>query len=204
MKKSFLLFFVLLFSLTTAFAETKEERKQHPHELRIDIGDDFLNKWWMRSGNGYNKTNDWSTGHLSVEYQYRINHWLGVGAMYDVNVSHDSWEYRSHDQFRDQGSYMSQSHFIMASTRFTYYNSKWVNLYAGIAVGLVIRQSDDYYDDFYTYVPEFLGCGFAGNITLFGISVGRQHWFGAFELGGLYRTFQGTDRLINFSVGYRF
>lgn len=97
MKKSFLLFFVLLFSLTTAFAETKEERKQHPHELRIDIGDDFLNKWWMGSGNGYNKTNDWSTGHLSVEYQYRINHWFGVGAMYDVNVSHDSWEYSSLD-----------------------------------------------------------------------------------------------------------
>lgn len=203
MKKSIILSLILLFSLSTAFAETKEERKQYPHELRIGIGDDLLNKLYPRF-DVYNKTNDWSTGHLSVEYQYRINHWLGVGAMYDVNVSHDSWEYRSHDQFRDQGSYMSQSHFIMASTRFTYYNSKWVNLYAGIAVGLVIRQSDDYYDDFYTYVPEFLGCGFAGNITLFGISVGRQHWFGAFELGGLYRTFQGTDRLINFSVGYRF
>ena len=139
MKKSFLLFFVLLLSLSTAFAETKEERKQYPHELRIGIGDDLLNKLYPRF-DVYNKTNDWSTGHLSVEYQYRINHWLGVGAMYDVNVSHDSWEYRSHDQFRDQGSYMSQSHFIMASTRFTYYNSKWVNLYAGIAVEIYLLQ----------------------------------------------------------------
>ena len=44
MKKSIILSLILLLSLTTAFAETKEERKQYPHELRIGIGDDLLNK----------------------------------------------------------------------------------------------------------------------------------------------------------------
>ena len=88
-----------------------------------------------------------------------------------------------------------------------------VDLYSAFGVG--INYSD--YSEETDYYSAYRTLGAAFDVCALGVSVGKKHWFGAFELGGTtafgYRI--GDDkprlelpipfaRLLRVSVGYRF
>lgn len=68
-----------------AMAESKEARAERPHEVRIGVGDAFADREFNgHSGYYYGESkpvyrNEFYTPNLFAEYQYRINHWLGIG-----------------------------------------------------------------------------------------------------------------------------
>ena len=93
---------IILLCVLTAYAETAETRKENPHQIRIGIADDlFLRGLESITSSdlflppaqegyritGFDEHNYRSTGHLYVEYLYRINHWLAVGANFDTRTS---------------------------------------------------------------------------------------------------------------------
>lgn len=181
-----------------AQGEIKDTRLQNKSEIRIGIGDALADYY-------PEVLNKWSTGHLFVEYQYRINTWLGVGGMYDVVANQYKEYYVSPEEPYDSYRYLTaQSHYIMPTVRFTYLNREWINLYSGVGVGLWI----------YTNNQPQLYCGFAVNATLLGLSIGKKHWFGAVELGNMFSFTKGDsdrwtawrafERFLTVSFGYRF
>jgi hypothetical protein len=93
----------------------------------------------------------------------------------------------------------------MATTRFTYLHSKYVSLYSGLGVGLNINTGSelDYRGRKTVLAPAL-------NLTVLGMSVGDEKWFGAVEFGGLYslmnmhEVYLTGSRMFTLSVGRRF
>lgn len=208
MKKSIFLSIILLFSLTTTFAETKEERKQHPHELRIGVADgmiDFAKEKINNAPNMYLNSN--YVGMYFVEYQYRLNHWLGLGMQ--VRASGAVYDYKSAIIDETTGAYTDEyeiendcyrvSTFFMPKANFTYYHHPWVNLYSSVGLGLLMESFNTGINNLYGTLP----------VTFLGVSVGKKQWFGAAEIGYLF-FFDKYDfspaplSIINLSFGYRF
>ena len=211
MKKLFIL--LLVFSMTPLVcqAETKETRSAQRHELRIGYGDPMFET--MRWRDEPNKLvvpmnvrqNYRYTGHIYGEYMYRVNSWFGVGGQVDFGAT--MFDYNTY-KLDDKGNqYLASSdprYFydvcIMPSFRFTYLHHEWVNLYSGLQVGAGIH-------------GDYLGrteIGYALGVTALGLSVGRDHWFGTAEFGGLSNIQSLTaiyliwTKWFNVSVGYRF
>jgi hypothetical protein len=94
---------------------------------------------------------------------------------------------------------------IMVTTRFTYLHSKYVLLYSGLGVGLNINTGSeiDYRDRKTALAPAL-------NLTVLGMSVGNEKWYGAVEFGGLYslmniqEVYLAGSRMFTLSVGCRF
>jgi hypothetical protein len=93
----------------------------------------------------------------------------------------------------------------MVTTRFTYLHSKYVLLYSGLGVGLNINTGSeiDYRDRKTALAPAL-------NLTVLGMSVGNEKWYGAVEFGGLYslmniqEVYLAGSRMFTLSVGCRF
>ncbi len=197
-------------------AETREERAQMKHEIRIGWGDmlfetavfhDSPSHQWRNPGaidpayTVVDKHDHRYTGHLFAEYQYRVLSWLGVGVQVDFEGIF--WKETSRDaaglpldQTIDSRNY---NLLILPTVRFTYLHHKWVNLYSGISVGF-----NTAFDN--TGAVEIAP---ALNLNLFGLCVGRNHWFGSFEVGLLnslisqQKIYMVGSRLMAVSVGYR-
>ena len=94
---------------------------------------------------------------------------------------------------------------IMVTTRFAYLHSKYVLLYSGLGVGLNINTGSeiDYRDRKTALAPAL-------NLTVLGMSVGNEKWYGAVEFGGLYslmniqEVYLAGSRMFTLSVGCRF
>ena len=190
MRKICILLFVCSLLPLVAQAETKETRSALKHEVRIGYGDPMYEtmRWKdepTKLGVPMNARQHYRyTGHLYGEYIYRVNSWLGVGNQFLA-----SSEYR---YFYDV--------CIMPSVRFTYFHRDWVNLYSGLQLGPGIH-------------ADYRGrceVGAAFGLTALGVSVGRDHWFGTAEFGGLSNIQSLTaiyliwTKWFNISVGYRF
>ena len=215
-----LLLLVLLCTVAMfGYAETKEHRQENPHEVRLGIADSYFEACLENSNLHdyptcmpiyYENGPLNHTGHIFAEYQYRVNGWFSAG----VNVDYlHSWYY----QFPIEGydfdkeTYYSLRLSVIPTVRFTYFHNELVDLYSAIGVGVNYSKfKDDGYSMYRT-----LGAAF--DVCALGVSVGKKHWFGAFELGGTtafgYRI--GDDkpmlelpipfaRLLRVSVGYRF
>ena len=222
MKRLSLLMLLLATSLL-GFAETPEHRKENPHEIRIGIADSYMEACLENGGLRFKTIEPYPyrygplnhTGHIFVEYQKRVNSWFSAG----VNVDYlHSWYY----QYRfpmderyniDKTTYHSLKLSVIPTIRFTYFHNELVDLYS--AVGIGINYTEHMSNDYSIY--RTLGLAF--DACAFGVSVGKKHWFGAFELGGT--TAFGYDlessrykpslelpipfaRLLRISVGYRF
>lgn len=186
-----------------AMAESKEARAERPHEVRIGIGDSFADRDFNGpSHNYYNGPrpvyrNEFYTPNLFAEYQYRINHWLGIGVQ--VNTMWMGWQKQSGNQL----STSKTGHFeIMPTVRFTYFHHEWVNLYSSVALGYYggIEQEGESVN---------YGGGIAFDFCALGVSVGRNRFFGTFEAGMLNAgSFSGPNQILSkvmsFSLGYRF
>lgn len=194
-----------------SWAETKETRSAQRHEVRLGYGDPmFETMRWKDEPNKLGvpmnvRQNYRYTGHIYGEYMYRVNWWFGVGAQVDFGAT--MFDYNSYQLDKDGNQFLASRDprffydlCIMPSARFTYYHHEWVNLYSGIQLGVGIH--GDYRG------RSEVGC--ALGITALGLSVGRDHWFGTAEIGGLSNVQSLTaiyliwTKWFNISVGYRF
>ena len=210
MKKLIALISILLCSLAL-HAETNENRKENPHEIRIGIADDLLLRGFENittndlklptPPKGYRQTgekahNYRSTGHLYIEYHYRINHWLSVGANFDTRTS--LWKRTDYSICALESITSTRDQYtlgltLMPTVRFSYYNTPYASFYASVGVGAYMQMYENYIE---TILPVL-------DVCYFGVSLGKNHWFCDLELGGAPIPFL-LDRLFRFNIGYRF
>ena len=202
---------IVFFCSFVAFAETRENRKENPHEFRIGVADCFI-KWFDFnngpfyhvhgptdiskgyvdiSGGTYNYL---YTGFLFAEYQYRVNKWFGIGANLTILGTGSTDTYREtcivenyYTKKRNYGAMI----YLMPVARFTYLNKKNISLYGslGLAPGIDIYENECNFT-------------FAVDFTYLGMSIGRNHWFCDIELGGAIPLF--FAKMLRVGVGYRF
>lgn len=213
-------------------AETKEHVLNHKHEIRVGLGESIL--WSLENGVGlvgpamrYQWNDCWFMGmsvedmdkYLSTqedlpvydnfhcfvpvvfaEYVYRVNSWFGAGVQ--TNFWTQDMRQSTYNLYGDRlkREYMSILDWsTLAVARFTYDHGEWVSLYShvGVGVSLGVAMTDMKVTK---AVPSVVF-----SATLLGVSVGRDHWFGTFELGGMlpYPLEYYPGKLFSVSCGYR-
>ena len=202
-------FFLLFFALSTVFslkAMTRDSICSKPNEFRIGWGDMMFETAVFHAD--HYTGNYRYTGHLFTTYQHRFLPWLSAGLCFDYE--HVLWQ-KSIDKIPFTKSTTDQrvnadffNLCFIPQVRFTYYWSKYVNLYSGLGCGLLINGGSE---------RNFRGQKTAFSpvleITALGVQVGNDHWFGTIELGGLNAMSSLVDfymlasRLFSASVGYR-
>lgn len=218
-KHGLLLVLLLTLGLAPCAAETKAMRDTMRHELRLGWGDQLFETliWHERPSVTTTGSRDdrytYSerfrySQHLFLEYQYRINYWLGVGGL--VDASGVKWDVVTRD---GTGAYVStdeQKHYlynavVMPTVRFTYLHHPYVNLYSGLGIGMCVHGSSE---------PSYLGktttVSAAADFTLLGLSANYGRWFAAVEYGGMYALKNKNmllmikSRMFTASIGCRF
>ena len=187
------------------------------HELRVGWGDQLFETlvWYNQphptiypeSYIGQYEERYRYTQHWFAEYQYRIRYWFNIGAMIDYSgVVWDKVQRKgTGEEVKREKNCNFHNIAIMATTRFTYLHSKYVSLYSGLGVGLNINTGSelDYRGRKTVLAPAL-------NLTVLGMSVGDEKWFGAVEFGGLYslmnmhEVYLTGSRMFTLSVGRRF
>ena len=197
--------------------DMRERARNYPHQLRIGWGDQMFETlvWYHQPHStlypesyiGQYEEDFRYVQHWFAEYQYRVRHWFNVGAM--VDYSGVLWDKVRRNGRGEELDRVKDCNFhnivIMLTTRFTYLHSKYVSLYSGLGAGLNINTGSELdYRDRYTALAPAL------NITVLGMSVGNERWFGAMEFGGLYslnnihEVYMAGSRMFTVSVGCRF
>lgn len=200
-------------------AESKEMRAVHPNELRIGYGDPLFETaayyasmhrdyTFLSPNYTYTERQHYRyTGHIMAEYQYRLNHWFGVGGQVDFS-----------EFFWDNVSYMGGSNdpvnidpqncyniAVMPSLRFTWVHNYYFDMYSGIALGAIINGGTEKND-----AGKTLAFGFAADVALVGVTFGTSHVYGGLEVGGLFgmqslqTLFLVDSRILTASFGIRF
>ena len=191
--------------------------KENPHEVRIGWGDQLFETlvWYNQPHStlypesyiGQYEEEYRYVQHWFAEYQYRVRYWFNVGAM--VDYSGVVWDKVRRNGAGEEVSRDEDCNFhniaIMFTTRFTYMHSKYVSLYSGLGLGLNINTGSelDYHHRKTALAPAL-------NLTVLGMSVGNEKWFGAVEFGGLYsllnmhEVYLAGSRMFTLSVGCRF
>lgn len=217
MRKLFFLMFFLFPMLL--LAETKEERADSPHEVRLLIGDMLSETmfWYddthvnYRGLGGTNslfteKQHTFWTPHFAGEYQYRLNGWLSVGAQLDFQYT--GWQKVTYNNLNVELSNIREHFYnvsILPTVRFTYFHSHYVNLYSSVGLGLDINGGTE--TDIH---GKHVAVGAAVDMAVLGLTAGANGWFGSVEVGGLSamknkgKIFMLTSRIVTVGVGYRF
>ena len=200
------------------FAETKEERQEMRHELRLGWGDQlFESLVWHNPTSIVTTMPESSTfdykeryrhnQHLWLEYQYRFNYWFSLGGMFDMSevgwdkVTRDG---KGNELARDKRNYFYNA-VIMPTVRFTYFHHENVNIYSGLGIGLDINGGTETDGR-----GKHTALGTAVNFTLVGISANYKRYFVAFDYGGMYALknanaiYMLKSRMFNLSIGARF
>lgn len=190
---------------------------KNPHQLRVGWGDQlFESLMWYNQLHStiypesfveeYSEEYRYLQ-HWFVEYQYRVRYWFNVGAM--VDYSGVLWDKVKRNGKGDEVNREKNCDFhniaIMVTTRFTYMHSKYVSLYSGLGAGLNINTGSeiDYRNRKTALAPAL-------SLTVLGMNVGNERWFGAVEFGGLYslmnihEVYMAGSRMFTVSVGCRF
>lgn len=190
---------------------------KHPHQLRIGWGDQlFESLVWCNQFHPtvypesyiskYNEEYRY-VQHWFAEYQYRFRYWFNVGAM--VDYSGVLWDEVERNGKGDELSRKKDCNFhnisILLTMRFSYMHTKYVSLYSGLGAGVNINTGTDIdYRNRTTAVAPAL------SLTVLGLSVGNERWFGAVEFGGMYslmnayEVYMAGSRMFTASVGCRF
>lgn len=224
------LLFCLLGILPMALvqAETLEHIAAHPHEVRIGLGDPVMhlfkdNGILLADGTIIPHTNDkaYTVAHIFAEYNYRFGKRCSVGFQFDFLPVFGSDYAELPDLFPGIKTQLlwDQYYFTFMPTFKCYYlNKEMVSLYSGLGVGLSYAKYKSAID--LTWDVEYIidpahriireVFGAALDITVIGVSVGKNHLFGNFELGALLDFETGVrnrvipSRFISASIGYRF
>ena len=191
---------------------------KNPHQLRVGWGDQlFESLMWYNQLHStiypesfeeeeYSEEYRYLQ-HWFVEYQYRVRYWFNVGAM--VDYSGVLWDKVTRNGKGDEVNREKDCNFhniaIMVTTRFTYMHSKYVSLYSGLGAGLNINTGFEI-----DYRGRKTALAPALSLTVLGMNVGNERWFGAVEFGGLYslmnihEVYMAGSRMFTVSVGCRF
>ena len=200
------------------FAESKEDRLTRRNELRVGWGDQlFETLMWRNPGYiissmptgmqyAYHENHRYYQ-HLWAEYQWRFNHWFGLGGM--IDGSGVSWDEVIRNGAGNEMSRNKNQHFynlvIMPTVRFTYYHHPNVNLYSGLGVGMDINGGTET-----NLNGKHTDVGAALQITVLGVSANYDRWFFTVDLGGMTSLkntnaiFMACSRMINVGIGARF
>lgn len=214
MKTSIKTLTLILFLSLCQLAVAQKSRFTPEHEFRLGIGAyplgeslDYLfynygDSYYMNYSNGYLNNNEYEnmqtyygpktfTGSISAGYTFNVLRWLSVGATFTYAGSSQ----KGYDRITDQENWKSSdNHFyLMPIVRFNYLNRPLVRLYSQIGVG-VSYVSHKYTETAYNYTRK----GVSAQVTLFGISVGKQ-LFGFAELLGT-----GVQGSFIVGIGYKF
>ena len=205
-------------AMGTIQAENRAGYIENHNELRIGWGDQlFESLMWhnptyitttMPVTNNYlYRENYKHYQHLWLEYQWRFNHWFGLGGM--IDGSGVSWDEVTRNGAGTEVSRDPNHHFfnlvIMPTVRFTYYHHENVNLYSGLGLGLGINGGSEV-----NAKGKKTDVGAAVNVTVFGVSANYNRWFMTTEFGGLTSlknmntVYMLCSRIINVSIGARF
>jgi len=187
---------LLSVTLTAANAQQRSEcAKKLTPIIRAGWGDMMFESavWYANSTNFNYKY----TGHFFGEFQYPIVRWFGVG--FKADWSKVSWETAL------PGEHNFHNISMIPEARFTYYRKGRVEMYSGIGVGLNINTGTEV-----DWKERTTVCAPVIDLTLYGISVGCEHWFCSFDIGGLnaFRNIKKEiymfgSRIFSVSVGYR-
>ena len=156
------------------------------------------------------KINSRKSGQAALEYgAYLGGNRVDEGVSIAVDYSGVVWDKVQRNGIGEEIKRDKNCNFhniaIMVTTRFTYLHSKYVLLYSGLGVGLNINTGSeiDYRDRKTALAPAL-------NLTVLGMSVGNEKWYGAVEFGGLYslmniqEVYLAGSRMFTLSVGCRF
>jgi hypothetical protein len=187
-----------------------------PHSLRIGWGDQmFETLIWHERGyyttlpDSYEISYDENfryTQHWFAEYLYSINYSYSFGIMFDY--SGVLWDSVVRDGQGVEKARESNKNFhniaIVPMVNFAYCHRNYFSLYSALGVGLNINTGSEMdYKGRYTAVAPLV------NLTLLGMRVGDNIWYGAIEVGGMfslnygYEVYMLGSRLFTASVGVR-
>ena len=215
-----------------ATAETKEQRLESRHELRIGIGDPIIASafnptWDWGSDRGYDLwAKSWGKdvseahdilkngryhvqrgkrhvlGNIFLEYQYRINPYIGVGLKTNMVHYWKDWDvYNGYNEYKGKTTSGEFYMDFVPMARFTFLHKEYVNLYAAAGMGFAMMCN-------YNYPPDISDMAVKFEATLFGISSGKNGFFGAVEVFDLSLCtsswFFLPTQFVTASIGYRF
>lgn len=156
---------------------------------------DYYEPSFDDGGDHYSTEGDSPTCAINFSYSYRLERWLEVGVLFSYNgLYNDVYLHRNGKQYT-VGSKNVTDISLMPMVRFSWYRSRNVRLYSAIGLGVTLSTSRYETDK---SNERDLNYGFAGQFTVFGLSVGRK-LFGFAELGSF-----SSAGVVAFGIGYRF
>lgn len=195
---------LLLGTVLLCQAEAKNPPFKH-HLVRLGWGDPLFETLAFHDGaasaGDFLKTDHFGyTGHIFAEYQYRFNTVVSVGLQADIQGIF--WNETPCDASRNPTgpSFRSRNYdlSILPTVRLTCLNSRYVQLYGGFGAGLMVAFDNTRHAETAPVV----------DITLLGVQIGKGHWTGSVELGGMTSLrsvstiYMLGSRLISVSVNY--
>ena len=219
MKKKFIIALFLFMGVAIlSYAEDKQAFRTQRNEIRIGWGDQLFETLMWHNPTHIIKTMPETfrqtykeryrySQHIWLEYQWRFNSWLSLGAMMDI--SEVGWDLVTRDGKGTELSRNKNNYFynlvLMPTVRFTYFHHPNVNLYSGIGLGIDINGGTEV-DGYGRHTVV----GAAVNGTVFGVSANYKQFFCAVDFGGLTALkdkntiFMAVSRIMNASIGIRF
>ena len=208
MKRFYATIILLLLCCTTTFAQDEQPswKSQRPrHELQFGMGDpyEFQRQHFDIPFHSFPGDVNWFgpeeylktqffTPTISATYHYRLLKWLCLGGYMSYTGVFSEMVH-----FPSERTPLNQDHFITIapSARVSFLNKKYVNLYAGVALGITYQISSVNP----SIGKHFTSHGFhlSGQITAIGVSVGKK-WFGYTEVG------YGSKGIVSAGFGFRF
>lgn len=208
----------------------EHEPVEHPHEIRIGIGDNLFDYLHISGGmpdavspypyyyygttteqmheivmnkRGYSYEHSSYIPHFFVGYQYRFRTWFSFGFQLDMNGKHELFDVvNGYGDRCGSGIFRTFNMAIIPEVKFTYPSkSQYVRAFSGIGLGAAIQVEQDTWDK-----ERYCEGSPAIQITLVGIDFGRGPWFGNVEVGALFEPVHEMicHKLLSLSVGYRF
>lgn len=175
------------------------------HQVRLGWGDMLFETLAFHEGASHSsdlvRKSDFSyTGHIFLEYQYRLTSVVSLGIQTDLEGIF--WKETPTDAYREPVGHAVPSRnydlSILPTLRLTFLNSRYVQLYAGFATGLMVA-----FDN-----ARKVEAAPIVSLVPFGVQAGKGHWSGSLELGGLISARSANDiymlgsRLVSVSVNY--
>ncbi|MCQ2346176.1 MAG: hypothetical protein MJZ82_05365 [Paludibacteraceae bacterium] len=172
------------------------------HEVRIGWGD-YMFESLVYHPNHSNAEYRY-TGHVFAEYQYQINNWLSAGAQVDYEQVWWKKEYINGIKMEEPIPANFYNIALMPTVRFTYFYNPWVALYSSVFLGLNINGGTEL-----NYKGKQVALSADFGLTALGVRIGKNHWFGALEVGGLFSLNNAHEiylldsRILSVSIGCR-
>lgn len=198
---------LLLSTFAVSAAEDAPDSPETPrphHEIRVGWGDMMYESavfYNNRFKDGYRYT-----GHIFAEYIYNVKGWLGVG----VNADFEEVMWRNTELAREDSPALGEKGNFwnlcaVPTVRFTWLDKPCVRMFSSVGAGLCVNGGTET-----NAAGKKTVLAPAVSLTLVGLSAGKGHWWGNFEIGGLNALLGGQEiymigsRMFSASLSYRF